>query len=237
MPRIASRPSARRRAPRPGGPRASAAPAPDATAAAVARGRILQSAEERFLSHGFSAITMDDLAAELGMSKKTLYQHFPSKESLLSAVLEARLASIGREVGRLSGDPTRDFTARLDAVLGYLSQRLAEIQPPFLHDLRRNAPDTFRKIEEFRRQTIPIHFGELINEGTRQGMIRADLNARLVGELILNAVQAMLTPEALARFEMSAQEVFCTILSVTLEGIMTSDGRKAFARSRARAGR
>ena len=217
--------------------RSVAAPAPRVPGTDPARARILQSAEERFLEHGFRHITMDDLAAELGMSKKTLYLHFPGKEELLDAVLEARLASIGGEVARLSSDATMDFAARLNAVLGYMSQRMAEIKPPFLHDLRRHAPGTFRKIEEFRGRTIPKLFGRLLEEGTRRGMIRSDVNPRIVVELILNAVQTIVTPEALARLEVSVQEAFCTILNVTLEGIMTDEGRRAFARGRKPTGR
>jgi len=59
---------------------AKAAPPP---AAAAARRRILAGARRHFFANGFRRVTMDDLAAELGMSKKTLYAHFPSKQHLL----------------------------------------------------------------------------------------------------------------------------------------------------------
>ena len=53
------------------------------------RARILAAAREHFFAHGFRRVTMDDLAQELGMSKKTLYAHFPSKTALLEAMREA----------------------------------------------------------------------------------------------------------------------------------------------------
>ena len=54
------------------------------------RDRIVATAERIFLRSGFSRVLMDDLARELGMSKKTLYSHFASKEELLRAVLVQR---------------------------------------------------------------------------------------------------------------------------------------------------
>src|SRR6266568_9460791 len=63
-------------------------PAPDG------RQRIVDAARAHFFSHGFRRVTMNDLAAELGISKKTLYVHFPGKIDLLEAVLADKLASV-----------------------------------------------------------------------------------------------------------------------------------------------
>jgi AcrR family transcriptional regulator len=51
------------------------------------RQRIIDAARAHFFSHGFRSVTMDDLAVELGISKKTLYAYFPGKFDLLEAVL------------------------------------------------------------------------------------------------------------------------------------------------------
>lgn len=215
-------------APRPARP----PPPPPRSVAGPAQARILQAAEEHFLAHGFSRITMDDLAAELGMSKKTLYQHFPSKTGLLNAVLDERLAGIGQETARLAEDTTLDFAGRLNAILRYLSRRMAEIQPPFLFDLKRSAPESYRKIEAFRGQTIPRLFGRLLKEGTRLGWVRRDLDPAVVVELVLSAIQRIVTPDMLIRLNVSAQEAFSTILTVILEGILAGQGRKALAKAK-----
>ena len=55
------------------------------------RQRIVDAARGHFFSHGFRSVTMDDLAEELGISKKTLYAHFPGKFDLLEAVLADKL--------------------------------------------------------------------------------------------------------------------------------------------------
>src|SRR2546427_9441826 len=58
------------------------------------RRRIVDAARIHFFSHGFRSVTMDDLAEELGISKKTLYAHFPGKIDLLEAVLADKLAGV-----------------------------------------------------------------------------------------------------------------------------------------------
>ncbi|HVU23520.1 MAG TPA: helix-turn-helix domain-containing protein, partial [Opitutus sp.] len=67
--------------------RRPAKPAPAPTPAADPRTRIVTAARVHLFTYGYSALTMDDLARELGMSKKTLYVHFPGKDALVEAVL------------------------------------------------------------------------------------------------------------------------------------------------------
>ena len=67
------------------------------------RQRIVDSARVHFFRHGFRSVTMDDLAQELAISKKTLYAHFPGKIELLEAVLADKFAGVEaklKEVGR-----------------------------------------------------------------------------------------------------------------------------------------
>src|SRR5262245_50783563 len=77
--------------------------------AGPSRERIVLEARRHFLSHGFRGVTMDDLAAELGMSKKTLYAHFPGKSALLQAVLEDKLRSADADFGEITSKFSTDF--------------------------------------------------------------------------------------------------------------------------------
>jgi len=62
--------------------------------AAASRQRIVETARAHFFGHGFRSVTMEDLAEELGISKKTLYAHFAGKRQLLQAVLDDKFASL-----------------------------------------------------------------------------------------------------------------------------------------------
>src|SRR6266436_5920479 len=72
--------------------------------------RIVEAARAHFFSHGFRSVTMDDLAAELGISKKTLYAHFASKTVLLEAVLADKFASVGSTLERITREHPHNFS-------------------------------------------------------------------------------------------------------------------------------
>ena len=99
----------------------------------------------------------DDLARELGMSKKTLYAHFTSKEELLRAVLVRRTTEIDRGLEAIVG-ARESFPAKLGHLARFLQSQVAKVSPVFLEDIRRYAPDCFQVVEEFRGRAIPRYF-------------------------------------------------------------------------------
>src|SRR5262245_43094918 len=105
--------------------------------------RIVTAARRYFLSHGFRGVTMDDLAAELGMSKKTLYAHFGSKNALLEAVLLEKFQEIDAELNRITSDCASDFVGALHGLLATVQQHTEEVQPAFVRDIQRETPELF----------------------------------------------------------------------------------------------
>src|SRR6266513_1947344 len=93
--------------------------APDA-----GRQRIVEAARAHFFSHGFRSVTMDDLAGELGISKKTLYAHFSSKTALLEAVLADKFAGVGATLERTSREHAHDFAGALHQLLAATQREL-----------------------------------------------------------------------------------------------------------------
>src|SRR5437660_9503216 len=81
------------------------------------RQRIVGAARVHFFSHGFRSVTMDDLAEELGISKKTLYAHFPGKFDLLEAVLADKFASVEAMLKELTRTDALNFPATLRELL------------------------------------------------------------------------------------------------------------------------
>ena len=131
------------------------------------RDRIVATAARIFFLSGFSRVLMDDLARELGMSKKTLYSHFASKEELLRAVLVQRTREV--EQGLEAIVSTREsFPLKLGHLARFLQGKVAQVSPVFLEDIRRYAPECFQVVEEFRARAIPRYFGRLFEEGIRE---------------------------------------------------------------------
>ena len=77
------------------------------------RRRIVDAARVHFFSHGFRSVTMDDLAEELGISKKTLYAHFPGKFDLIEAVLADKFAGVEAMLKEVTRAHPHDFPATL----------------------------------------------------------------------------------------------------------------------------
>jgi AcrR family transcriptional regulator len=197
----------------------------EAVAEPSVRQRIVGVARRHFLAHGFRGVTMDDLAEELGMSKKTLYTHFTSKTALLEAVLLAKFNEIESELAAIAAECPSDFVAGLHGLLACLQRHTAEIQPPFVRDVGRDAPEVFRVIERRRREVIERHFGKLLTEGRREGLIRKDVPVSLILEILLGTVQSIMNPPRMAELGLTPKTGLTAILTVVLEGVITSEGR------------
>jgi len=191
------------------------------------RQRIVDAARVHFFSHGFRSVTMDDLAEELGISKKTLYAHFPGKIDLLEAVLTDKLASVEAALKEVTRSHPHDFPAALRDLLAGTHRELDEIKPPFVRDMRQKAPEVFKLVERRRAALIQRYFGKFFVEGQRAGMVRKDVPVKLIIEILLAMVQSIMNPPKMEELGMMPKEGFTGILKIVLEGALTSKGRKA----------
>ena len=186
-------------------------------------------ARAHFFAHGFRSVTMDDLAAELGMSKKTLYSQFPSKTELLRAVLLAKFRSVESDLEAVITDSANDASAALHQLLACMQRHTAEIQPPFVRDIRREIPELFQLVEERRRDLIQRYFGRIFDQGRRAGIIRKDVSTELIVEILLGAVQAVMNPAKIEKLRLEPKTGYGAIVSVILDGVMTEKGRSKSA--------
>src|SRR5512138_3809578 len=96
--------------------------------------RIVTAARHHYFAHGFRRVTMDDLAKELGISKKTLYASFPSKAALLEAVLMDKFRTVESDLNDITSGCSSDVLAALHQFLACIQRHTEEIQPPFVRD-------------------------------------------------------------------------------------------------------
>ena len=191
------------------------------------RQRIVDAARVHFFSHGFRSVTMDDLAEELGISKKTLYAHFPGKIDVLEAVLADKFAGVEATLKEITRAHPHDFPATLRELLAGTQRELDEIKPPFVRDMRQKAPEVFKVVERRRAALLQRYFGKFFVEGQRAGMVRKDVPAKLIIEILLAMVQSIMNPPKMEELGMMPKEGFTGILKIILEGALTAKGRKA----------
>ena len=196
------------------------------------RARILAGARRHFFSHGFRGVTMDDLAAELGMSKKTFYQHFPSKNALLEAVLEDKFRSVDDDLGAAVADCGEKFSDCLRLLLVSIQRQTQELQPAFVRDMQRSAPELFRRVQMRRAEIIQRHFSKLLTAGQKVGLIRKDIPVKVAIEILLGTTQAIIHPVKVLELGLTPEKAFSAVIAVFLEGMITVQGeeRKMTAR-------
>jgi AcrR family transcriptional regulator len=189
------------------------------------RQRIVEAARAHFFNHGFRSVTMDDLAEELGISKKTLYAHFPGKMQLLEAVLADKFAGVEAKLNEIRRAHPHNFSTALHELLTTTQRELDEIKPPFVRDMRQKAPHMFKVVERRRAALIERFFGKLFIEGQRSGMVRKDVPAKFIIEILLAMVQGIMNPPKMEELGMTPKEGFAGILKIVLEGALTGRAR------------
>jgi AcrR family transcriptional regulator len=195
------------------------------------RRRILDQARTHFFTYGYSSFTMDDLATELGMSKKTLYVHFRSKETIIRAVLDAFAFEIRSDADRLLADQGLAFAEKLRGFALGLMERLAQFTPAVLRDLQRFAPTLYHHIEHLRGKNIPYIFGRFIEEGQVAGAVRDDISPVFAGEFYLHAVQGIMQPATLQRLGVPPEVALDRALRIFFSGLLTPAGHKEYEKS------
>ncbi|HEY6364689.1 MAG TPA: TetR/AcrR family transcriptional regulator [Candidatus Binatia bacterium] len=203
----------------------------------MAAQRIVSAARRHFLSHGFRSVTMDDLAEELGMSKKTLYASFSGKTDLLRAVLLDKFRSIETDLERVASAASTNVLDSLHQLLACVQRHAEEIQPPFVRDIRREAPEMFQLVQSRRRDVIQRYFGKIFDDGRRSGIFRKDIPTRLIIEILLGATEAIMNPPKMAELGLTPKSGFLAIITVVLDGVLTKKGRPGERRGERETGR
>jgi AcrR family transcriptional regulator len=189
--------------------------------------RIIVAARERFMAMGFSKVTMDELVRQLGISKKTMYQHFRSKDELLEAVVEWQIIEISGKLRTIMDSPG-DFAEKLLGLWALIGNMLSRFSKQMQDDLRRFRPDLWKRIDEVRRKNVRANFALLIDDGIRMNFIRPDVNKDLLMLIFLNSVSGILNPEVLVDQPFTAEQAFKTIFRVLLDGVLTDKAREHF---------
>ena len=190
--------------------------------------RILHQAGEMFLQFGFSKVTMEEIAVELGMSKKTLYRFFPGKEQLLKEMVTGVRCKLEDYVEELWGNNEMSFLEKLKNLMNYISSQSTAFRGPLAHDLQKNFPQLWEEINESRKTHSLYKFNLLISEGIENGVFRKDIDQQIVVLLFMNVFQGILNPDVLSQLPYTANQVFDSIIRVLMEGIFTEEGRNKY---------
>jgi AcrR family transcriptional regulator len=193
------------------------------------RARILATAGPLFLSRGFVHVRSDDIAAELGISKATLYKVFAGKEEILREVVRGHLAAVLSRVERLLDDASLGFVEKMASLFSVVGTEIARFGPVFVRDLQRYAPGLWTEIEDFRQDKIAKNFKIILEAGRREGYFREDIDLDLLLAMFGSLLQEFVNPAALLSSGRPPAEAFESVIKVFFQGIVTEKGRRDFA--------
>ncbi|AFN74487.1 transcriptional regulator, TetR family [Melioribacter roseus P3M-2] len=187
--------------------------------------RILALAEEKFQKYGFGKVTMEEIAADLGISKKTLYKHFSNKEHILREVIKKIKVDFETFFDELFNNESLDFFEKLKRLMEYVTKNSARFEGNMIKDLVHNHPGIWAELKEYRKEQARSRIVRILDEGTKSGFFRNDILSELVAVLI-SSVHNIITPEVIKELPITEKNAHIYFSRIIFEGILTDEGRK-----------
>lgn len=188
--------------------------------------KILKKSEELFMQYGYSKVTVDEIAQSLGMSKKTLYTQFRSKEDILTQLLEGIQANLIAAIKPIIDDTTLTGLQKMNRLMPILAAQVSKMKSHFTEDLMKCCPHIWEALLKFRKEHILEHFGKLIRQGIAEGLIQQNIDERLIIHIYISIIEGVLNPTLLSQISHSGEEVYRIILQTFFFGILTDEGKK-----------
>ncbi len=189
------------------------------------RKRIITYAGPLFFEQGFSRITTEELCRRMGISKKTLYKEFDSKEELVREAVLSRLRAADAELSTIFEDENRSIVERIGSQMKVATRILQTLSTAFLSDLSRYAPELWEEIQEFRHRRVFDRLEGMINSGKREGTIKPELDSKLLVLIIITIADKLLVPAKIVENGIDPREMIRLIGMLIGGGILTETGR------------
>lgn len=185
------------------------------------RERIIETAVEAFTTHGIKSITMDDIANSLGISKRTLYEVFSDKESLLEECILKGQKEADEFIREVLATAENVLEVLLKCYLRSI-EKFHATNKKFFEDIKKypKAYELLRNRSD-RDSAETIHF---FKDGVKQGIFRADVNFAIVNLLVREQIDLLMNTDICKEY--SFLEVYESIMFTYLRGISTEKGAR-----------
>lgn len=162
--------------------------------------------------------TMDDLAHELGMSKKTIYVSYKEKKGLFFDMVDYLFDNIAGKKKEVLEDKSLDTIGKIKSILGVMPESYSEIDFRQLYSLREKYPEIYKKVEE-RLETGWDEIIVLIEQGIKEGVVR-DIPVFLVKTMFEASLEQFFARDVLVQNKISYNEALENVVEIIVDGIV-----------------
>lgn len=184
---------------------------------------LLQRVAEMYMRYGIKSVSMDDVAREAGISKKTLYQYFTDKSELVEAFIQF-------ESSRITGIIDQVISANLDAVtemfeihkfMDHMTRSHSHVAE---YDLKKYYPQLFQQVLQTKRNRIYSIGKNNIDKGKQEGLYRNDVNGDIIAKMNLLRYESSMDSCIFSGEELLSQDFFMEMFIFFVRGIGTPKG-------------
>lgn len=188
--------------------------------------KILTEAELLFMRYGFKSITMDDVARELGVSKKTLYQFFSDKNDLVNQCVEHYLETMNTICCSVVENKELDAISVMLQISEQMNAMIRQVNPSSMFDLKKYFKGAWDKLEVDRRSFIKRVIQDNILLGIKKGLYRKDLDPETISRIYIYLTGYLTNPDHYDKEGMDIKEMHLEIVKYHLRSICTPKGHE-----------
>jgi len=189
------------------------------------RERILDTALRLFRTFGIKSITMQDIARDCGISKKTVYESFADKQELVEEVTRFMIAAHGNNLEVCSANG-KDAIDELVSSLRFTETFAKSINPVLLHELEKYHPTAWKTIADFKKDYVTKAISDNLDRGIREGLYRSDISIHIMSHMRLMQLDAAFSPVSYPAAEFDLHEVMYQVTEHYIRGIATPEGAR-----------
>lgn len=186
---------------------------------------ILKNATELFLTKGFKSVTMDDLANEMGISKKTIYTHYKTKTDLISASCEFFFQIINTGINEIRARELNPID-ELFLINDFIVQLLKDDSSSPEFQLQKYYPKIHSKLSEWKFDAIYNCSIKSVERGKKIGIYRKEIDLEVTSRFYFFSISELKNQALFPRDKFNSYELIKTYLDYHIRAIATTKGVK-----------
>lgn len=188
---------------------------------------LLERAGLIFMKLGIRSVTMDDIAAHLGISKKTLYNHFNDKSQLVREIIRLRIQQ-DQNICRSFTSNSINAIDELLQMSKFVIETLRSINPTVFHDLQKSHPDAWEITVKHRWEFVYNQFINNLQRGIDEGLYRKEIHKEIYARLHVVNVDAIIEGTVFPWPEFKFESVFLETCRIHIRAIANDKGLSYF---------